>query len=151
MAFQVRLLDLSDTALDLGERSVTLGRLALDGGAARLTKAVDALRVNGDNFSAQQTVSRAGSRSIPYLVSELEPGNDKQWLVVVSHELTFLVNGLEETGHFEALPDRRIPTVLIKDSAEEVTKKCGTVRTWWQESSGDYPPAWQFWTGRKQR
>lgn len=117
----------------------------------RLTKAVNALRVDGNDFSAEQTLSTAGSRSIPYLVRELEPGNDKHFLVVMSHELTFLVNGLEETGHFEALPDRRIPRVLMEDSAEEVTKKCTIVKTWWQESSGDYPSAWQFWTGRKQR
>jgi hypothetical protein len=114
-----------------------------------ITGAVDRLRRNSDDFNAHLALKGAGSRSLPYLIRELDSSEGKRWTILVTHELTFLVDRLEESGFFEEREDPRIPRVLDEDRNEDVLKKCETIRTWWRDSKEEYPPTWQFWTGRK--
>lgn len=116
---------------------------------SEITGAIEGLRKRGDDFNAQLVLSGAGSRSIPYLIEELSPPIDKRWAIVITHELTFLVDRLEESGFFEGRPDPRIPRVIDDDPQEEIVQKCETIQSWWRDHQHEYPPLWQFWSGRK--
>ena len=114
-----------------------------------LKSALTQLKVDREHFRSRLVVLDSGSRGVRYLVDELDPAKGREWMISVTHELTYLVFALEETGHFELLPVRRIPRVLTDDSPEEITQKCNVIREWWHENSMDDPPSWQFWSGRK--
>lgn len=122
----------------------------------RLERSVDAFRRSwGQGWAEEgpvEALPRAlGSRAIPRLLREMEqelkkPKPDGMLLMAWAHEVECAVEEADRDWAVESMGTRALPLRLIE--SREVPEHFSR---WWMRESGNFPPAWQWWSGRRRK